>query len=213
MFLKRIKTSRGTQGHFIMRKEDIETLCKVTKHCKVRGNIGIFKNSTGYCEAFSVGETVAIYSGKILEGVYPNYKQVIPRELENIVSINRDVLEKAVKSIKQFTPKPERGNLGISFRQHGRMFCAENFNGEVITELAPSEKELPAIDFQLLFFEEAIKNSKGAFKLAFAKSFSPALLKTETEFFILMPLHKAETNRTPAEPEKQIENNQETVNA
>ena len=213
MFLKRIKTSRGTKGAFIIRKEEIETLCKVAKLCKVRGNIGIFKNSTGYCVAFSVGETVAIFSGKILEGVYPNYKQVIPRELENIVSINRDVLEKAVKAIKQFTPKPERGDLGISFRQHGRVFCAENFQGEVITELAPSEKELPAIDFQLVFFEEAIKNSKGAFKLAFSDAFSPALLKTETEFFILMPLRKPETNRRPAEPERQIENEPETVNA
>lgn len=139
--------------------------------------------------AFKFG-AVEIYS-KLIEGTYPNFRQVIPSSCEERISIERESLLSAVHRVSLLV-SDKASPITLTFsKNHLEIKGIAQDVGEAEESLPVkySGKEI-AISFNPEFLMDPLKNlSSDEVALELTDELSPGVLKADTPFlYVLMPM-------------------------
>lgn len=141
---------------------------------------------------FSIGSTQVI--ARIIDGVYPNYEQIIPKEVLTKVSINKAKFSQALKTTGIFAR--DLGNVvRVEVSQEGEVLLAANTAqiGEGVSKLG-AEVEGPDLKtaFNAKYLTEALSVvSTDTLDIESAGPINPAVIKgrAEEDFFsLIMPV-------------------------
>jgi DNA polymerase III subunit beta len=142
---------------------------------------------------FTIGNTELI--SRLVEGQYPDYKQIIPTKSETTVSINRDELIRAVKAAAIFS-KSGINDINLDFptgKNKVIISSASSQTGENITELdavVNGKDNSIVVNFRYLL--DGVNNLEGEnIKISILDGNTPCVLKPdkdESYVYIIMPI-------------------------
>jgi DNA polymerase III subunit beta len=132
---------------------------------------------------------------RLIEGQYPNYQQIIPKERKTEVKLNGQELVKAVKSASLFC-KPGINDVGFEINSSDKKIIISAFNtqvGENITTLTGEiDGENNSIVFNYRYLLDGLQNIDNEnVILEFTNSGSPGVIKPEgkTDYiYLIMPI-------------------------
>jgi len=143
---------------------------------------------------FSLAPRIKLIS-RLMEGTYPNYRQVIPTGSDKIATVRREDLEGALKRVSILSK--DRANLvKIAIEEGGMVLSANN------PEMGEAQEEINAkyrgqglsVGFNARYFLEALGAAEGdEVLLELQDSLSPCLLKEKEQgdikyFSVVMPM-------------------------
>lgn len=142
---------------------------------------------------FTVGNTEVV--SRIIEGQYPDYKQIIPNKNQTTAMVNRVELIRAVKAASIFS-KSGINDINLDFPQGKNKIIissASSQTGENITELdAPVNGSDNGIVINYRYFLDGLNNIDSEnVKLEITNGSTPCVLKPEEEknyLYIIMPI-------------------------
>lgn len=128
---------------------------------------------------------------KVVEGQYPNYKQVIPGQMDHKVSIDRDLLQECITRAALVTSE-KNNTVALKFSENLLEIKGQSSEyGESHETLAIqyNDKEVQAA-FNPYFLLDPLKSlSKDEVIFEFKDELSPGIFKTEEGFLcVVMPL-------------------------
>lgn len=139
--------------------------------------------------AFDTGD-VAVYS-KLVEGTYPNYRQVIPTQCEQRITVERENVMNAVRRVALLTSE-QSNSVKMTFGKNRVEISAATPDVGEAKETVPvkySGKEL-VVSFNPEFLLDPLKNlvtDQVYFELN--DSISPGVVKTDDPFlYVIMPM-------------------------
>lgn len=136
------------------------------------------------------GLTYSIYS-KLIEGKYPNYRQVIPKTSNASIKISKEEFSKIILRSTLIT-SDKSPSVKLTFNQSSIDIDAKsteygNFNEPVTCQNGPEESFQMAINPKFLL--SAIKNAPtDEITLEIKDGLSPAIIKSENYLHVIMPL-------------------------
>lgn len=143
---------------------------------------------------FRVGEgpSAAELSTNLVEGVFPPFEDVIPKDHDKKVTANVEVLARALQQASLYTNKESRG-VRMSFDDHAVKLTSrvpDEGAAEVTVDL-DYEGEPISIGFNAGYLTEALKVIDGGeMTLELKADNKPGVLRTGSEFtYVIMPLH------------------------
>lgn len=162
----------------------------VTELTRLLGNEGELTLRVGESHvAFELGTAELIC--KLIEGNYPNYRQVIPSETKHRVTVEREIFLDVINRIALLT-NDKSSSIKLNFTKD---------NIEVVAntpEIGEAQENLPvkykgddmSIAFNPDYMTEPLKNlSSDEVYLELIDEVSPGLLKNESSFlYVLMPM-------------------------
>jgi len=191
---KRLAIMAGTIGAFEGEKKDIIIPAKAAQEIKK-----IFSGTDGNAIITHSGNIIAAECGttkltaKLLEGTYPNYTQIIPKEYKNSVDIGTIAFLASLELIcLPLNGDPKGGNVTLKFTQ-GKLTMSTSSStlgeGENTLEIAYEGDNLQ-MSFNSVFLAEPLKNVETkTLKLCFNDAVTPMALENDNGFqYILMPL-------------------------
>ncbi len=142
---------------------------------------------------FSIGNTELI--SRLIEGQYPDYRQIIPAKSETSVSVNREELTRAVKAAAIFS-KTGINDINLDFplgKNKVIISSASSQTGENITELdAVVNGKDNGIVINFRYLLDGINNIEGEnIKINIIDGNTPCVLKGEKDesyIYIIMPI-------------------------
>ena len=138
---------------------------------------------------FSLGDTYLTSS--LIEGNFPNYEQVIPKEEKTQVQANREEFLQAVRRAALLT-SPEAPALKFDFIKNKIIVSAKTPNmGEAKEELAAEFKgQEVTIGFNPGYFMDVLKNlSDEKISISLNEADKPGLVKgREGYLYVIMPM-------------------------
>jgi len=175
---------KGTVGELLVPSKAINEALHLLKD---KGSVTV--NFTDKQVAFEMDGTRLI--SKLIEGVYPNYRQVIPRETKERISLERETFHQAVRRASLLTSEKNhavklhftKNNLAISANSpdvgESRESLAINYKGpEIAIGFNPEFLTAPLrnLDNDEIFFE-------------LTDELSPGVMKIKAPFlYVIMPL-------------------------
>ena len=140
------------------------------------------------------GAEVVLIS-KLMEGVYPNYKQVVPVELKHTMTLSREEFLHALARAQLMTS--ERSHVvKLVFGQNQLTISAKSMEVGEAQETLVMNHEGPelSISFNPTFLVEPLKTlDDGEVFLEMNDEFSPALLRAkENAQFVVMPMRSSD---------------------
>jgi len=132
---------------------------------------------------------------RLIEGQYPNYQQIIPREKQTVVKLNGQELIKAVKSASLFC-KPGINDVGLEVNTADKKVVVSAFNTQVgenvTTLLGEVSGENNSIVFNYRYLLDGLQNidDENVF-LELNNSASPGVIKPESKtdyIYLIMPI-------------------------
>lgn len=128
---------------------------------------------------------------KLVEGVYPNFRQVIPENCGNTVSIQRAPFMNALNRVALMV-MDSGGSVKLTFAENQlQMFSSSVDTGESSESLeVPYEGEEISVSFNPQYFIEPLKvMDSDVIAIEFGKKFSPLKLSGDEGFlYMLMPM-------------------------
>lgn len=164
-----------------------KTVGEVTRLLKDKGNVKI---------AFSDSQVMfeidgAELASKLVEGIYPNYRQVIPPETKVVIPLEREALLQAVHRAALLTNEKNQA-VQLRFTRNKLTITAS------APELGESRESLAvnysgpeiAIGFNPAFFMDPLRNIENdEVRLELTDEYSPGVLKIKEPFlYVIMPL-------------------------
>jgi len=157
---------------------------------KWMGDDGIVDVKTmGHMAAFEMGDTLII--SKLIEGNYPNFRQVIPAQCEERVMISREGLMAALKRVAILTNE-KYSSIKVAFEKNQILVTA------VTPEIGEAKEVLPvkytgkamSMAFNPEFLIDPLKTlASDEVSIELSDDLSPAVLKCDIPFlYVLMPL-------------------------
>lgn len=133
-------------------------------------------------------------ASQLIEGVYPDYKQIIPKEFKTQAVFNRETLINKLKAVGIFSGRGLEVKMELDPKaQAARLFASSSEVGE-------NEVMMPvkiqggafSISFNHRFLSEGLNKFKGPdISFSFSSPEGPAILRSpedDSYFYILMPL-------------------------
>ena len=168
----------------IIPTKTVQELCKILKD---DGVVRVLFDENQIL--FDTDETVII--SRLIEGEYPNYEQVIPKEVDEKVSVGKDTLLAATKRASLFT---HQDSLAIKLDvSKNRMVISKNtpYMGEMKEELGVSYagKEI-SVGFNPHYIIEVLKNIEDEeVGLELVDSEKPGVIRLGGEYvYVLLPM-------------------------
>ena len=156
-FLKNELRAVSTDGHRLVRV--------INKNVKIKENVGgcitsskaltqFLKNRTeGGTVRLSISDNYLIFNfndfvvySRLIEGMYPDYEKVIPKDNKNRLTVDRNMMESSVKRISVFANKVtqqiklklsensvEISSEDVDYGKEGREKITADYNGEEMT--------------------------------------------------------------------------------
>ena len=179
----------GTKGQFIMPTKTVSELQRVLQG---EGEVEISISDT-HAElkvTQEKGEYIKIHS-KLVEGNYPNYKQVIPKETKERISVVREELLHALRRADQITSE-KANSVKLKFSDNTLSITAntpEIGSGNENLAIQYSGPEIE-VAFNPVYLMEPLKILEGdEIYVELTDNLSPGVIKNKTPFlYVLMPM-------------------------
>ncbi len=178
-----------SEGEFIIPAKTVNELGRLLQD---QGSIEVrfSQNQAGFTLKDEKGGVIVIFS-KLVEGNYPNYRQVIPGEMKQRVTLPREELVHAVRRAEIMTSDKSNA-VRFSFSENNLSITANSPEvGEAKESIAIDYKEAPlAIAFNPAYLIEplnALTNDEVFLELI--DELSPGILKINGPFlYVVMPM-------------------------
>ena len=162
----------------------------VTELSRILGDEGDLKMSVGENQiAFEAGGRLLV--SKLIEGNYPNYKQVIPQESRERVTIERELLLNAVRRVGLLSSE-KSNSVKLNFTKNNLEITANTPEiGEARESLAINYKSKEfSVAFNPGFLQDPLRNlAEDEIHLEVSDEMSPGVIKIGTPFlYVLMPM-------------------------
>ncbi|MBX3360172.1 MAG: DNA polymerase III subunit beta [Phycisphaeraceae bacterium] len=142
---------------------------------------------------FALGET-AVLASNLVEGTFPPYEDVIPKDHDIKVTFDRDVLSSAVRRAALLTNEESRG-VRMSFKKADKQVelssrAPEMGEAEIRVDLAGFDGGDIDIGFNPTFITDALKViPENQIIMELKSSSKPGLIKSGTDFvYVVMPV-------------------------
>jgi DNA polymerase-3 subunit beta len=142
---------------------------------------------------FALGET-AVLASNLVEGTFPPYEDVIPKDHDIKITFDRDVLSSAVRRAALLTNEESRG-VRMSFRKADKQVelssrAPEMGEAEIRVDLAGFDGGDIEIGFNPQFITDALKViPENQVIMELKSSSKPGLIKSGTDFvYVVMPV-------------------------
>ena len=167
----------------------VPTKC-VTELARLLGDEGDVKMSVGENQvAFEIGATLLI--SKLIEGNYPNYRQVIPGEAKERVTLERELFLNAVHRVSLLSSE-KSNSVKLVFSKNNIEIAANTPDvGEAKESLAVAYKGREfSIAFNPEFLQAPLRNlTNDEVYLDLIDEMSPGVIKIQSPFlYVLMPM-------------------------
>ena len=167
----------------------VPTKC-VTELARLIGDEGDLKMSVGDNQvAFEVNGTLLV--SKLIEGNYPNYRQVIPGEARERITLERELFHTAVHRVSLLASE-KSNSVKLVFSKNNIEICANTPDvGEARESLAVTYKGKEfSIAFNPEFLMAPLKNlTNDEVFLDLIDEMSPGVIKIQSPFlYVLMPM-------------------------
>ena len=162
----------------------------VTELQRLLADDGDLKMSVGENQiAFEAGGRLLV--SKLIEGNYPNYKQVIPQESRERVTIERELLLNAVRRVGLLSSE-KSNSVKLNFTKNNLEITANTPEiGEARESLAIAYKSKEfSVAFNPGFLQDPLRNlTEEEIHLEVSDEMSPGVIKIGTPFlYVLMPM-------------------------
>ena len=131
------------------------------------------------------------FSSKLLNGTYPNYKQVVITDCENKIRVNREELLAVLRRINVSTT-PTTNAMRLTFADNLLTIAVNAPDVEEATDTVTVKYDGPSITamFNPEYMMEPLKNlTSDEISIEINNPSSPGLLKDDASFlYVLMPL-------------------------
>ncbi len=181
---KELETKAAKTLQFIIPTKTVSELSKILGDS---GKVSIVHTQNQV--VFHMGKTFLV--SRLIEGHFPNYEQVIPKEEKTIGSVNRQALLSAVKRAALFTSQDAQA-VKLDFVKDKILISSHSPNlGEVKEEIdAEISGEDVSIGFNPHYLLDALKNIDiDNVSLSLTKPDKPGLLKAKNDYlYVVMPM-------------------------
>lgn len=187
-----VDVAPDSEGDFIVPTKAINEL---TRLLQPGGEVAIryTENQVAYTLRGEKSPTVLIVS-KLVEGNYPNYRQVIPTEFKERVTLVREELLQALRRAEIMT-SDKSNSVKLAFTKNNLAITANTPEvGEARESLAINYKGVDvAIAFNPVYMMDPLKALDGdEVYLELTDELSPGVLKSNTPFlYVIMPMRMA----------------------
>ena len=175
------------------RSQEVEIIVPtkaVTELCRLLGDEGDVRLSVGENQvAFQLGET--LLASKLIEGNYPNYRQVIPGEAKERIALERELFLNAVHRVSLLSSE-KSNSVKLVFSKNNIEIAANTPDvGEARESLAVAYK---GREFSIAFNPEFLMAPLRALPndeiyLDLIDEMSPGVIKIQSPFlYVLMPM-------------------------
>lgn len=175
---------REQEGDWVVPSKTVNELLKTLK------DEGPLKLSVGENQVVFEFGTMQIFS-KLIEGTYPNFRQVIPAQCEERIPIEREALLNAVRRVSLLV-NDKANPISFKFAKNQLVITG------TAQDVGEAEERLPvkyagkeiSISFNPEFVMDPLKNlSSDEVALEVTDELSPGVLKSDTPFlYVLMPM-------------------------
>ncbi len=167
----------------------LPTKC-VTELSRLLGEEGDVKMSVGENQvAFEISGTLLV--SKLIEGNYPNYRQVIPGEAKERITLERELFFNAVHRVSLLSSE-KSNSVKLVFTKNNLEIAANTPDvGEARESIAvPYKGRDLAIAFNPEFLQAPLKNlTNDEIYLDLIDEMSPGVIKIQTPFlYVIMPM-------------------------
>jgi DNA polymerase-3 subunit beta len=181
----------------IKEKKDVivpaRTILELSRIVENQGDVEIFFSEN---QILFIYESTEIIS-RIINGEYPDYKQLIPQSFTTRALLEKEVLLKAVKAVSLFT-KTGLNDINLKFDAAGDKTTVSSLNNQVgesqIDLKAEIKGEDKGIVFNYRYLLDGLLNLDGAeVSVNMVNDNSPALLTSPEEkdyLYLVMPIKK-----------------------
>jgi DNA polymerase-3 subunit beta len=187
-----VDLSDESEGDFIVPTKAINEL---TRLLQPGGEVVIryTENQVAYTLKSEKGPTVLLIS-KLVEGAYPNYRQVIPTDFKERVTLAREELLQALRRAEIMT-SDKSNSVKLSFTKNNLAITANTPEvGEARESMAIQYKgQDVAIAFNPIYLMDPLKAIEGdEVFMELTDELSPGVIKTNTPFlYVIMPMRMA----------------------
>jgi DNA polymerase-3 subunit beta len=169
------------------------TILELSRIVENQGDVEIFFSEN---QILFIYESTEIIS-RIINGEYPDYKQLIPQSFTTRALLEKEVLLKAVKAVSLFT-KTGLNDINLKFDAAGDKTTVSSLNNQVgesqIDLKAEIKGEDKGIVFNYRYLLDGLLNLDGAeVSVNMVNDNSPALLTSPEEkdyLYLVMPIKK-----------------------
>jgi DNA polymerase-3 subunit beta len=128
---------------------------------------------------------------KLIDGKYPDYKRVLPKELPFKVQVEKDEMKQALSQIQPFLSAKEKG-FNLVFMDNQIEMKAQNSFNEIIKVSIPCSGAVPnmKIGFNLSYLNDFIASQKGKeFSISLKDDSVGVVFEDDLNgFYLVMPL-------------------------
>ena len=153
----------------------------------------IYLNETQILFVYEETELIS----RIIEGQYPDYKQLIPKDFKTVTPLETKEMVKAVKTASLFT-KSGINDISLTFSPSDSSLIIEAINNQVGENRARVKSKIKGEDNKIVFNYRYFLDGLGAvnadeIELSVIDSTSPGLLKStnnDNYLYIIMPIRQ-----------------------
>ena len=179
----------GAKANFILPTKTVAELQRVLQ-TEGEVEIGVGETHAEFKVPQENGETVKIHS-KLVEGNYPNYKQVIPSESKERITVVREELLHALRRADQITSE-KANSVKLKFGENNLSINANTPDIGSGQESIAIQYKGPEIEvaFNPVYLMDPLKILEGdEIYVELTDSLSPGVIKSNTPFlYVLMPM-------------------------
>ncbi len=179
----------GTKAKFILPSKSVAELQRMLQ-TEGEVEIGVGETHAEFKVTQENGETVKIHS-KLVEGNFPNYKQVIPTESKERITVVREELLHALRRADQITSE-KANSVKLKFHENKLLINANTPDIGSGQESIAIKYEGPEIEvaFNPVYLMDPLKILEGdEIYVELTDSLSPGVIKSNTPFlYVLMPM-------------------------
>jgi len=179
----------GTKAKFILPTKTVSELQRMLQS-EGEMEIGVGETHAEFKVPQENGETVKIHS-KLVEGSFPNYKQVIPAESKERITVVKEELLHALRRADQIT-SDKANSVKLKFAENALSITAntpEIGSGQESIAIQYTGPEIE-VAFNPVYLMDPLKILEGEeVYVELTDSLSPGVLKSNTPFlYVLMPM-------------------------
>ncbi len=184
LFEQEIEIAKGAEGELIVPSK---TVSELLHGLKEEGTLRIRQAKTQI--AFECGDLLVL--SKLIEGPYPNFRQVIPAQAENRIALDREVLLAAVRRVSLLT-STRTNSIRMTFAKNKLTVSAESPDIGEARETLPIKYSGPTLNvgFNPDYVMDPMKHlPTDEVFLEITDEISPAVFKCDLPFlYVLMPM-------------------------